>query len=227
MKDFPSMTYFNPLSPHGERPCSGFCSRPPLDFNPLSPHGERQNVVLVLYFTQNFNPLSPHGERLLKKIKKSIDIKFQSTLPAWGETGKGFNRNGSQLISIHSPRMGRDVETVNRCACNGISIHSPRMGRDVSRCVYCTHNDHFNPLSPHGERLRFLGMRFTLFVISIHSPRMGRDKYQSNAIYKNIKISIHSPRMGRDANLRIYSHPFNHFNPLSPHGERQSAIYNS
>ncbi len=33
--------YFNPLSPHGERPQSARGSTPRNHFNPLSPHGER------------------------------------------------------------------------------------------------------------------------------------------------------------------------------------------
>ena len=56
------------------------------------------------------------------------------------------------VISIHSPRMGRDLA---HQAANGffhISIHSPRMGRD----------DINKQLDYHD-------------YISIHSPRMGRD----------------------------------------------------
>ena len=56
--------YFNPLSPHGERPNVGGCSGRGRDFNPLSPHGERHRVQKIL----------SHHHR------------FQSTLPAWGET---------------------------------------------------------------------------------------------------------------------------------------------
>ena len=56
-------------------------------------------------------------------------------------------------ISIHSPRMGRDV--LDFCVephIFAISIHSPRMGRDATgKCSTATSND-FNPLSPHGER---------------------------------------------------------------------------
>ena len=78
---------------------------------------------------------------------------FQSTLPAWGETGKTPDQLRRMAISIHSPRMGRDMthdqklaalvkfqstlpawgETTDKSAEEGnrnISIHSPRMGRD-------------------------------------------------------------------------------------------------
>ena len=33
---------------------------------------------------------------------------FQSTLPAWGETCIRLEDKLNRLISIHSPRMGRD-----------------------------------------------------------------------------------------------------------------------
>ena len=83
------------------------------------------------------------------------------------------------VISIHSPRMGRDCPRRNLWERHGISIHSPRMGRD-----------------------RF-GKFDNIIVnhISIHSPRMGRDPTLSISP-QIFSISIHSPRMGRDGNFR-------------------------
>ena len=37
-------------------------------------------------------------------------VQFQSTLPAWGETGKADGQVIDLIISIHSPRMGRDCK---------------------------------------------------------------------------------------------------------------------
>ena len=146
---------------------------------------------------QDFNPLSPHGERLFGAQAGRPSKRFQSTLPAWGETiwqskrasnstnfnplsphGErpisGINFYFRLYISIHSPRMGRDL--ILRCALRAlyISIHSPRMGRDFYQPLLCPR-----------------------FKISIHSPRMGRDKLCDIADYWDC-ISIHSPRMGRD-----------------------------
>ena len=78
----------------------------------------------------HFNPLSPHGERLLILALDVMAQLFQSTLPAWGET-----------IIHHVPRR-----------CLQISIHSPRMGRDVLDTMARVMEVYFNPLSPHGER---------------------------------------------------------------------------
>ena len=79
--------YFNPRSPHGERPATdGRCTTIAKHFNPRSPHGERRrrNMAVRAYpefqstlpargattfpqsprtSTINFNPRSPHGER--------------------------------------------------------------------------------------------------------------------------------------------------------------------
>ena len=122
----------------------------------------------------DFNPLSPHGERPARRRPGGGHEKFQSTLPAWGETRIHVRPLLEDVISIHSPRMGRDQSRQAALPGPIISIHSPRMGRDADH-----HPDHrterfqstlpawgetrpilrrpffaryFNPLSPHGER---------------------------------------------------------------------------
>ena len=143
---------FNPLSPHGERPDPA-CRDCPARISIHSPRMGRDDAVKMLAAqgfisihsprmgrdagagktgggAGDFNPLSPHGERLAVQIVLHHRRQFQSTLPAWGETqnGRGFPR--PLLISIHSPRMGRD----------------PGERPPPSAPTY------FNPLSPHGER---------------------------------------------------------------------------
>ena len=171
----------------------------------------------------NFNPLSPHGERPL--------------LPAAS--------SAATTISIHSPRMGRDVRQraarPERWYFNPLSPHGERprpSGRWRRKASY------FNPLSPHGERHLHL-CAVPERAISIHSPRMGRDGTRihgsgsSNLFQSTLPawgetdldkvprleqvISIHSPRMGRDQPSHDGSGMAAHFNPLSPHGERQQT----
>ena len=63
---------------------------------------------------------------------------------------------------------------------------------DVIGCL-----SHFNPRSPHGERL-VISMRMCFAgSISIHAPRMGSDKREAASQYLP-HISIHAPRMGSD-----------------------------
>ena len=102
----------------------------------------------------HFNPLSPHGERPKLATFWGASRQFQSTLPAWGETISDGAYKHCEAISIHSPRMGRDVQDLRpRHVLLQISIHSPRMGRDCATAGKPRRRCYFNPLSPHGERL--------------------------------------------------------------------------
>ena len=230
----------------GETLCTGACGAAAGNFNPLSPHGERPREPGG---TSSRFPISIHSPRMGRDPAvtqaKLPAYRFQSTLPAWGETvlegrnGKWLDHfnplspHGERhfrllaaahpdLISIHSPRMGRDggyatsQKTINafqstlpawgethdigtRRRYHAISIHAPRMGRDVQTDLVDDAQHHFNPLSPHGER-RVSQEDFAALEISIHSPRMGRDPF--GRVYSAFSaISIHSPRMGRDAPL--------------------------
>ena len=93
--------------------------------------------------------------------------------------------------------MGRDHSNIEYFLSSDISIHSPRMGRDLYSSNVPTFLQNFNPLSPHGERLHHLLIFPSFHMISIHSPRMGRDIIPPNSEFI-LLISIHSPRMGRD-----------------------------
>ena len=167
-------------------------------FNPLAPRGARPKRKRQPQMVADFNPLAPRGARLIDYLQILQPETFQSTRPAWGETFSccfpcaarinfnplapcGARRDGaaslSQLamISIHSPRAGRDILKRLHELCARISIHSPRAGRDLAVA-----------LRPVGE------------VISIHSPRAGRDWALSSCGCSSRRISIHSPRAGRD-----------------------------
>ena len=103
------------------------------------------------------------------------------------------------LISIHAPRTGSDVEVRLQLAhFIRISIHAPRTGSDAScqRPARCP--PHFNPRSPHGERL---------------------ENAAEDAIRET--ISIHAPRTGSDASYFERAAFARYFNPRSPHGERR------
>ena len=147
--------------------------------------------------------ISIHSPRMgrdiaAEEIQKAVK-RFQSTLPAWGETACQPKSGQARGISIHSPRMGRDHRPPGKRGGQRISIHSPRMGRDTD-------------LSG-DQRVAY---------ISIHSPRMGRDE-PCRTSSTGGGISIHSPRMGRDP-FRVDSNgQKRNFNPLSPHGERRIA----
>ena len=86
-------------------------------------------------FNKGGHRISIHSPRMGRDrffaMRFPLFVKFQSTLPAWGETEWYKYLTGSTPISIHSPRMGRDAKPYIYNPADAISIHSPRMGRDA------------------------------------------------------------------------------------------------
>ena len=214
---------FNPLSPHGERPVRMRVNgeiilisihsprmgrdnsrRKGVRFERISIHSPRMGRDMSKIEIIRRPTISIHSPRMGRDSRPAPKIwkssKFQSTLPAWGETWRCGCLRILHAISIHSPRMGRDPCFDQFFFCCTISIHSPRMGRDQRagfRAVKCSY---FNPLSPHGER-----------------PAGG---LPMGARPKNFNpLSPHGERRQFGAGVIP---PLN-FNPLSPHGERQQT----
>ena len=124
--------------------------------------------------------------------------RFQSTLPAWGETPAGtllpgLSRNFNPL-SPHGERLHDGLEWEPQ---QYISIHSPRMGRDRLALRGLPSATGFQSTLPAWGETSGHGFPGTDDPISIHSPRMGRD-----AAHGDVRT------------------PARYFNPLSPHGER-------
>ena len=60
-----------------------------------------------------------------------------------------------------------------------------------------TPREHFNPRSPHGERLSRRRLIVADTAISIHAPRTGSDGHDCREAVPR-RISIHAPRTGSD-----------------------------
>ena len=149
---------------------------------------------------------------------------FQSTLPARGATASAWLHSRFVTISIHAPRTGSDVRGGGIVKIGKISIHAPRTGSDkavahrkvrdflafqstlpargATRRASAPEGVfvHFNPRSPHGERL--------------YIWRYGRSlsAFQSTLPARGATTPRRYPRREAD-----------YFNPRSPHGERQNA----
>ena len=217
---FGSLSDFNPLSPHGERPPRRVPAGHHANFNPLSPHGERHahGDFELLYLL--FQSTLPAWGETWPVHCFPYSTAFQSTLPAWGETVAIHSERTGLSISIHSPRMGRDQDRFALMQRREISIHSPRMGRDNSSPVFRSFPTEFQSTLPAWGETDSASVSVTRKIISIHSPRMGRDRSQRLGNPLDDRISIHSPRMGRDPLPAFIRFPCGDFNPLSPHGER-------
>ena len=132
---------------------------------------------------------------------RKSESEFQSTLPAWGETH--FPAGGTQgiVISIHSPRMGRDpIFRPPILSHFVISIHSPRMGRDGVLVA---------------DNLNHFTFQSTLPAWGETSP-WGRG-------LPNSSFQSTLPAWGETVRLPTSCAGWRNFNPLSPHGERRSA----
>ena len=142
---------------------------------------------------------SPRKGRDIGILRAEDTLKrFQSTLPAKGETVSEKQFTGARPISIHSPRKGRDPDP----------------------CPYSLAAPNFNPLSPQRERRSRSHHGCLRRCISIHSPRKGRDVEEVYQSHKSLNISIHSPRKGRDHSCADAGTDYADFNPLSPQRER-------
>ena len=77
---------------------------------------------------------------------------FQSTRPVWGATCRDNARFLVPVVSIHAPRVGRDIDARTLVLHIRVSIHAPRVGRD-----------------------RKVDKPLIRPLVSIHAPRVGRD----------------------------------------------------
>ena len=129
-----------------------------------------------------------------------------------------------EIISIHAPRMGSDVDPASEVKVTWISIHASHGKRHDKRFRFCS----AKCISIHaprmgsddgGIRCRSQGMRFQSTlpargatkdgktntnnqVISIHAPRMGSDGGAWQNRYR-LPISIHAPREGNDLSRKF------------------------
>ena len=145
---------FNPRAPCGARLQSYRRDFQVYYFNPRAPCGARPRIFLAIV---NAFKISIHAPRVGRDIVAAIQLhtlpRFQSTRPVWGATTLAealrekydhFNprapcgaRHGcravvilAHVISIHAPRVGRDLIIKRHKFGQRISIHAPRVGRD-------------------------------------------------------------------------------------------------
>ena len=195
-------SYFNPLSPYGERPAPSVLWTSPLkNFNPLSPYGERQPGLPGQRLAAPISIPSPHTGRDPNSSKQpatatGISIPSPHTgrdaqprppffgrhyfnpLSPYGERRTATERKGGRAdISIPSPHTGRDKYNIYiKAMQNQFQSPLPIRGETTSSAATSRRTNIFqSPLPIRGEtHTRFC--RFLCFGISIPSPHTGRDK---------------------------------------------------
>ena len=151
---------FNPRSPHGERPtCARVMDRIPAISTHAPRTGSDNGAVAIIVTPADFNPRSPHGERRITGFMRTMERRFQPTLPARGATGGYNNRGMPDGISTHAPRTGSD--TLYIVAEYDIELFQPTLparGATVAYATCLSLTPYFNPRSPCGERRRSGGV---------------------------------------------------------------------
>ena len=148
------MEYFNPRSPHGERPGPHSTNKNAISFQSTLPARGATVVVKVPICRAAISIHAPRtGSDEHDLSVPCLRRQFQSTLPARGATNHNSRSSYACHISIHAPRTGSDSPDESRERNRPISIHAPRTGSDGTRRSSCGSRSNFNPRSPHGERL--------------------------------------------------------------------------
>ena len=198
-----------------------------------------------------FNPRSPHGERQFVKGATVRAMFISIHAPRTGsDVVLATNLRNLKFISIHAPRTGSDderggiagevAEFQSTLPARGatfvvgkpfswchISIHAPRTGSDRSAGLPAPVRDHFNPRSPHGERL--LGHGVAASVLGDFNPRSphGERPCSNQRILCNVIFQSTLPARGATARYFIVRRRESDFNPRSPHGERREVVLRS
>ena len=169
-------SYFNPRSPHGERPSSSGNSSAAAVFQPTLPaRGATRLHGCSPALPSYFNPRSPHGERLREVKKFCTDSDFNPRSPHGERRGQHRKSGKASKISTHAPRTGSDGNIIAGLLA-GILFQPTLPARGATRMRACRSSswtfqptlpargatyvltsdfaniEHFNPRSPHGER---------------------------------------------------------------------------
>ena len=149
-------------------------------------------------FPANFNPLPPHGGRLDLSCHPPSFKLFQSTPSAWRETA-AYGGSFSCAIFQSTPSAWRETSL----SCSESQVP-----------------DHFNPLPPHGGRLRLIKFNICMHIISIHSLRMEGDIEEKKQFALG-KAFQSTPSAWRETHIYLLlTFTTFYFNPLPPHGGR-------
>ena len=209
----------------GSDPCDGGYFAASFAFQSTLP--ARGATALVNKYGGNkkyFNPRSPHGERRGEQYATTSYVEFQSTLPARGATVENAKYNAYEVISIHAPRTGSDLDCQAFAEyCLNFNPRSPH-GERREQFFPVAPTRHFNPRSPHGER--HCGGKQCLANARFQStlPARGATSFRF-LFHRHRTISIHAPRTGSDDKTLEYMRVRVHFNPRSPHGERLISVH--
>ena len=154
-----------------------------------------------------------------------------------------------KAISIHAPCTGSDyVEPSGLAVHTNFNPRSPHGERPAGSPPAMVSASYFNPRSPHGERHSSAPANTSPPGISIHAPRTGSDVCDSvlNSVDSLFQSTLPArgatfgilrcvadlksfqstlPARGATWRMPTWRRKPSHFNPRSPHGERQDVTH--
>ena len=145
-----------------------------MNFNPRAPYGARPNIRGVWMWWHSFNPRAPCGARRSRSSLLTERQGFNPRAPCGARRTIDHIRHSLTLVSIHAPRMGRDLW----------GVANPRQ------------HDRFNPRAPCGARLRDDLAGPEAFMFQSTRPMRGAT---TNMLRKNNGIEFQSTRPMRGA----------------------------
>ena len=172
-------------------------------FNPRSPHGERPTTCADCPTTRKISIHAPRtGSDVSRCRSRSPTSAFQSTLPARGATSFLVDNSDAMIISIHAPRTGSDLRPPS-----GLHRHKEFQSTLPARGATSTSVTAFSPttfqstLPARGATGNQAVSKCQRNRISIHAPRTGSDSITGKTRF-SCEISIHAPRTGSDGHHR-------------------------
>ncbi len=233
---------FNPRSPRGERPAAATSPALRMGFQSTLPTRGATVVAAPPVLHQWFQSTLPtRGATILSfpdlcaaefqstlptrgaTVFEALDrlpLVFQSTLPTRGATRRRMRCANANVVSIHAPHAGSDVQFLaSRADVHSVSIHAPHAGsdsrlrRDRPTAPVSIHAPHagsdsavsgmaiaadcFNPRSPRGERRQSIEEPSIRRCFNPRSPR-GERRGLRFAGLQRVVVSIHAPHAGSD-----------------------------
>ena len=154
----------------------------------------------------DFNPRSPHGERPGRFVAAIYEFVISIHAPRTGSDNQARAHARKGKISIHAPRTGSDPGNASRASRQKeFQSTLPARGATTTSCTTYRRTLHFNPRSPHGERL--MTSHPSSVASGFQSTLPARGATISGTPYKQTSdISIHAPRTGSDDSGTIYPH---------------------
>ena len=127
-------------------------------------------IIISLLLFQSTRPVwgATPCHRTLRMLHR-----FQSTRPVWGATHVVSLFLRSLVFQSTRPVWGATHAFFRYCVVSEVSIHAPRVGRDMVPSMFSPSKRCFNPRAPCGARLLLLRLLLALYTFQSTRPVWG------------------------------------------------------